>query len=62
MSSGSFDRVKDAIEVFRWRPELSVDQIPAPQRIAPHAYAIEAIVDTELGLARRYWIELDDRG
>ena len=56
MSSGSFDRVKDAIEVFRWRPELSVDQIPAPQRIAPHAYAIEAIVglvdDAEVGTGR----------
>lgn len=56
MTEGPFDRIKDAIEVFGWRPELSVDRIPAPQRIAPHAYAIEATVVTmanvEVGTGR----------
>ncbi len=56
MTGGSFDRIKDAIEVFRWRPELQVDQIPAPQRIAPFAYDIEASVvtkaDVEVGTGR----------
>lgn len=56
LMTGSFDRIQNAIEAFRWRPELSVDQIPAPQRIAPHAYAIEAtvvtIADVEIGTGR----------
>lgn len=56
MTGGSFDRIKNAIEVFRWRPELNVDQIPAPQRIAPHAYALEAgvvtVADVEVGTGR----------
>lgn len=56
MTGGSFDRIIEAIEVFRWRPELAVDQIPAPQRISPFAYAIEADVltaaDEEIGTGR----------
>ncbi|MGI5952680.1 MAG: DUF3000 domain-containing protein [Brooklawnia sp.] len=56
MTSGAFDRVTNVIEMFRWRPELDVDQIPAPQRISPFAYAIEAIVvssaDEEIGTGR----------
>lgn len=56
MTSGSFDRIRTAIADFRWRPELQVEQIPAPQRIAPHAYAIEASVvtagDEDLGTGR----------
>jgi hypothetical protein len=28
-----------------WRPELTIEEIPAPQRIAPHAVAIAADVD-----------------
>lgn len=56
MTGGSFDRITEAIEVFRWRPELAVDQIPAPQRISPFAYAIEADVlttaDEEVGTGR----------
>lgn len=42
MISVSFDRVREAIAQFRWRPEMGVEEIPAPRRIAPHAYAIEA--------------------
>lgn len=57
MSSGSsFERITDAIESFSWRPEVQVEQIPAPQRIAPHAYAVEASViataDDEIGTGR----------
>lgn len=56
MISGPFHRVRDAIEDFRWRPELRVDEIPAPQRIAPHAVAIEAAVvsatDVEVATGR----------
>lgn len=52
----SFERITDAIESFGWRPEIQVEQIPAPQRIAPHAYAIEASVlsttDDEAGTGR----------
>ena len=56
MTIGSFDRIRAAIADFRWRPELIVEEIPAPQRIAPHAYAIEASVvnaeDDDLGTGR----------
>ncbi|MGB3954398.1 MAG: DUF3000 domain-containing protein [Brooklawnia sp.] len=56
MTGGTFWRVQDAIELFRWRPELTVEEIPAPQRIAPHAYAIEAVVHSadkaEIGTGR----------
>ncbi len=37
------------------RPEVAVDEMPAPQRIAPHAYAISgdvAVGDDELGTGR----------
>lgn len=40
---------------MRWRPELKVDQIPAPQKIAPFAVAISAEIslgDEELGTGR----------
>lgn len=39
----------------QWRPELDVEEIPAPQRIAPHAVAISADVEVlgeELGNGR----------
>lgn len=32
---------------IQWRPELVVEEIPAPQRIAPHSIAISAEVDLE---------------
>lgn len=56
MTGASFDRVRETIEAFGWRPEVGVDQIPAPQRIAPFAYAVEAevatIADVEVGTGR----------
>ncbi len=54
--SSSFERITDAIESFNWRPEVQVEQIPAPQRISPYAYAIEATIlataDDEIGTGR----------
>lgn len=50
-----FDRVLTELTDFRWRPEIQVDEIPAPQRIAPFAAAIEAIIEDaeeELGSGR----------
>lgn len=44
-----------AILSMSWRPELKVEEIPAPQKIAPFAVAISADVelnDTELGSGR----------
>lgn len=43
------------LQGHRWRPELVVEEIPSPQRIAPHAVAISAEVvlrDRELGSGR----------
>jgi len=40
---------------MRWRPELKVDQIPAPQKIAPFAVAISAEItvdDEDIGTGR----------
>ncbi len=53
--AAGFDRVLADLADFRWRPEIQVDEIPAPQRIAPFAAAMEALVedvDTELGSGR----------
>lgn len=43
------------LQAHRWRPELAVEEIPSPQRIAPYAVAISADVvlrDQELGSGR----------
>lgn len=43
------------LQAHRWRPELVVEEIPSPQRIAPYAVAISAEVvlrDQELGSGR----------
>lgn len=50
-----FDGAVAALRDIAWRPELHVEEIPAPQRIAPEAIAIAADVlddDTELGNGR----------
>ena len=50
-----FQATVTAIETFAWRPELQVEQTPAPQRIAPHSYALEAsiaIEDDDLCISR----------
>jgi len=49
MKTSPFERVDDTVASFRWRPELDVERIPAPQRIAPSSLAIEASVVTTTG-------------
>lgn len=48
-STTGFDAIRRELGEFAWRPELSVDEIPSPQRIAPHSAAIEAIIETSVG-------------
>ena len=50
-----FDIAVQAILTMSWRPELKVEEIPAPAKIAPFAVAISAEVeinDEELGSGR----------
>lgn len=50
-----FETAVQAILSMSWRPELKVEEIPAPQKIAPFAVAISADVvlnDEELGSGR----------
>ncbi len=50
-----FETAVQAILSMSWRTELKVEEIPAPQKIAPFAVAISAEVelnDTELGSGR----------
>ena len=42
--SRAFQRATDELRAFAWRPEVAVEEIPSPQRIAPYAAAIEADV------------------
>ncbi|MDO5684130.1 MAG: DUF3000 domain-containing protein [Propionibacteriaceae bacterium] len=51
----SFAKALQELSTHAWRPEIGVDEIPAPQRIAPFAAAITADVlsdDVELGNGR----------
>ncbi|MDN5572149.1 MAG: DUF3000 domain-containing protein [Propionibacteriaceae bacterium] len=53
--SGVFNDAVTALLGLSWRPELIVEEIPAPQRIAPHAVAIAADIElaqSELGNGR----------
>lgn len=50
-----FARAVKEVEECRWRPEMSVEQIPSPQRIAPYSMAIAADLmraDVDLGNGR----------
>lgn len=54
-----FDRALVSLREQRYRPELSVDEAPAPQRLAPHAVALSAEItdpgdpeDAELAVGR----------
>ncbi len=50
-----FETAVQAILGMSWRPELKVEEIPAPQKIAPYAVAISAdleLDETELGSGR----------
>ena len=51
----AFRRAVDALASASWRPELAVEDIPAPQRIAPWSAAVTADVvvgDDEVGNGR----------
>ncbi|MBK8462751.1 MAG: DUF3000 domain-containing protein [Nigerium sp.] len=53
--SGLFEAAASSLTGMLWRPELIVEEIPAPQRIAPFAVAISAEVeidDAEIGQGR----------
>lgn len=53
--SGLFEAAAASLTGMPWRPELIVEEIPAPQRIAPFAVAISAEVevdDAEIGQGR----------
>lgn len=50
-----FDQAVAAVMATTWRPELLIEEIPAPQRIAPYAVALSADVEVgeeELGNGR----------
>ena len=52
---GAFRRAVSDLLSAAWRPELAVEEMPAPQRIAPYSVAITADVlvgDDELGSGR----------
>src|SRR5699024_6820563 len=51
----AFDRAVRELTGAAWRPELAVETIPAPQRIAPFSAAITAdviVADEEVGSGR----------
>lgn len=51
----AFQRVIADLQAHRWRAELSVEEIPSPQRIAPYAVAVAASVslrEHDLGSGR----------
>ena len=54
-SALSFDELARELAAFGWRSEVEVEDIPSPQRIAPHSVAIAADVmsgNEELGNGR----------
>ncbi len=59
--SDSFDRALASLRAVRLRPELSVDEGPAPQRLAPHAVALTAeFVEDDDELASGRFVLLHD--
>ena len=50
-----FEEAVAALSAMHWRPELVIEELPAPQKIAPFAVAVSAEVtlhDEELGSGR----------
>ncbi|MEU2435851.1 DUF3000 domain-containing protein [Streptomyces rubradiris] len=57
----AFRAAVDALRAARPRPQVEVEPTPAPQRLAPHAYALEAVVvDGEQELADGRLVLLHD--
>lgn len=51
----AFSRALESLRSVRLRPEIHLDEAPAPQRLAPHAVALTAdllVADDELGSGR----------
>lgn len=56
-----FHAVIEEIKVLKTRPEISISEIPAPQRLAPFAYAISAdLMDGDLDVATGRFVLLHD--
>lgn len=56
-----FHNVIEDIKVLKTRPEISISEIPAPQRLAPLAYAISAdLMDGDLDVATGRFVLLHD--
>ncbi|MFC6360072.1 DUF3000 domain-containing protein [Luteococcus peritonei] len=43
-ADADFGALTRELEGFTWRPEVEIEQIPSPQRIAPHSVAVAADV------------------
>ncbi|WP_097251806.1 DUF3000 domain-containing protein [Streptomyces sp. Ag109_G2-15] len=57
----AFRAAVDALRAARLRPQVEVEPTPAPQRLAPYAYAVEAVVaDGEQELADGRLVLLHD--
>lgn len=56
-----FHKVIDDIKELKTRPEITISEIPAPQRLAPFAYAISAdLVDGDSDVATGRFVLLHD--
>jgi hypothetical protein len=56
-----FARAVQSLRAARLRPELTVEEVPAPQRIAPYAVAVTAdVVDRDEDLASGRFVLLHD--
>ncbi|MEU0602760.1 DUF3000 domain-containing protein [Streptomyces sp. NPDC006393] len=56
-----FRAAVDALKAARVRPQVEIEQVPPPQRLAPFAYALEAtVVDGEQDLADGRLVLLHD--
>ncbi|RLP06884.1 DUF3000 domain-containing protein [Propionibacterium australiense] len=47
LGDDGFRRVITELEAFGWRPDVNVEEIGTPQRIAPYGYALEAELGTD---------------
>jgi hypothetical protein len=61
VTSPEFDRALASLRAVRFRPEFTVDEGPAPQRLAPHAVALTAeFVEDDEELASGRFVLLHD--
>lgn len=56
-----FEQAVAAVRAVRLRPEISIDETPAPQRIAPHSLALSAeVTDSDDDIATARFVLLHD--